>query len=140
MTTDFYNAFLRHMADADLLLNNNRWANADHHYGLAAECLLKALLLRQGVSSDAHGDIANDASSRPYKVHINKLWQRYTSFSQRRNSYCLPRHNPFHDWDITQRYAHDSEITEQTARAHAAAVDTLNNGIVRQARLNGDLP
>lgn len=42
MSTDFYDAFSRHDADADLLLENERWANADHHYGLAAECALKA--------------------------------------------------------------------------------------------------
>lgn len=57
MKTDFHNAFSRHATDADLLLNKERWANADHHYGLAAECALKALLLQQGISSK-DGDIA----------------------------------------------------------------------------------
>lgn len=36
MSTDFYNVFSRHASDADLLLEKGRWANADHHYGLAS--------------------------------------------------------------------------------------------------------
>lgn len=51
MTSDFYNAFVRHDKDADILWQHQRWANSDHHYGLAAECALKALLLKQGIKT-----------------------------------------------------------------------------------------
>jgi len=40
---DFLDAHERHWEDAELLFGNRRWANADHLYGLAAECGLKAL-------------------------------------------------------------------------------------------------
>ena len=134
MSTDFYNAFSRHDADADLLLENGRWANADHHYGLAAECALKALLLRQGISSK-DGDIAEPQ----YKQHINTLWDKYQSFMQTKNAYALPMNNPFRDWAIEQRYAHENDITEQTARDHGAAVASLKK-IVKKAELAGVLP
>lgn len=138
MSTNFYNAFSRHDADADLLLENGRWANADHHYGLAAECALKAILLQQGIASD-NGDISKDKKYWPYKQHINKLWDKYQSFMQKKNTYVLPTRNPFHDWHINQRYAHENDITEQTARNHGAAVASLKK-IVKKAKLDGVLP
>ena len=45
MNTDFLDAHKRHWADAELLYNEDRWANADHLYGMAAECGLKRLIL-----------------------------------------------------------------------------------------------
>lgn len=134
MSIDFYNAFSRHDADADLLLNKERWANADHHYGLAAECALKAILLQQGISSK-DGDIAEPK----YRQHINKLWDKYQSVMQTKKTYVLPMNNPFHDWRIDQRYAHENDITEQTARNHGAAVASLKK-IVKEAELDGVLP
>lgn len=134
MSTDFYNAFYRHATDADLLLDKERWANADHHYGLAAECALKAILLQQGISSKG-GDIADPK----YKQHIDKLWDKYQSFMQTKNTYVLPTRNSFHDWSIDQRYAHENDITEQTARNHGAAVASLKK-IVKKAELAGVLP
>lgn len=134
MSTDFYNAFYRHATDADLLLDKERWANADHHYGLAAECALKALLLQQGIPSK-DGDIAE----QKYRQHINKLWDNYQNFMQKNNTYDIPMNNPFHDWSIDQRYAHENDIAEQTARNHGAAVASLKK-IVEKAELAGVLP
>lgn len=138
MSTDFYNAFSRHDTDADLLLENGRWANADHHYGLAAECALKALLLRQGIPPN-NGDMPLDKQYGPYRKHINKLWDKYQLFMQTKNTYVLPMKNPFHDWSIDQRYAHENDITEQTARNHGAAIASLKK-IIKKAELAGVLP
>lgn len=138
MSTDFYNAFSRHDADADLLLENGRWGNADHHYGLAAECALKALLLQQGIPSD-NGDIRSDRQYRPYRTHINDLWNTYQSFMQTRHAYAIPPANPFQDWNIAQRYAPEKEITELATRNHAAAVGTLKQ-VINKAILDGVLP
>ncbi|WP_300809074.1 hypothetical protein [uncultured Desulfovibrio sp.] len=137
MSTDFYDAFSRHDADADLLLENGRWANADHHYGLAAECALKALLLQQGIPPN-NGDMPSGRQYRPYRTHINHLWDSYQNFMQTRNDYPIPADNPFQDWDISQRYASKTDITEQAARSHAAAVGTLKN-IIKQAIFDGVL-
>ncbi len=138
MSTDFYDAFSRHDKDADLLLEKKRWANADHHYGLAAECALKALLLQQGIPSK-NGDIPSGKQFCHYRKHINELWSSYQSFMQTRSAYEIPPNNPFQDWDITQRYAPEKEITEQTARTHGATVGTLKQ-IIRKAEQDGVLP
>lgn len=138
MSTDFLCAFSRHDTDANLLLQNNRWANADHHYGLAAECALKALLLQQGIPSN-NGDIDTDRQCRRYRKHINHLWNYYQSFMQTRNAYEIPSQNPFQDWDISQRYAPENEITEDTTRAHGDAVCKLRQ-IIMRAKLDGVLP
>lgn len=133
MTTDFHNAFYRHADDADFLLEHKRWANADHLYGFAAECALKAILIKQGIPSN-DGDI----SDGKYKQHINKLWDKYSSFMQKRNAYQIQLKNPFLDWSIDQRYAHKDDIAEQTARNHCAAVASVKK-IIKKAELDGVL-
>jgi hypothetical protein len=138
MSTDFYDAFSRHGVDADQLLKNGRWANADHHYGLAAECALKALLLQQGIPS-SNGDMSPDSQYRCCRKHINDLWDSYQSFMQTRSAYAIPANNPFQDWDIAQRYAPEKEITEQMARTHGAALGTLKQ-VIRKAERDGVLP
>ena len=135
MQPDFYNAFCRHASDADLLLECKRWANADHLYGIAAECALKALLQIQGISFAENCT----SSDRKYWVHINKLWDKYLSFMQTRDACEISDTNPFQNWDIAQRYAHEDDITEQTDREHCAAVDELRT-VIEKARINGVLP
>ncbi|WHF34964.1 hypothetical protein [Aeromonas salmonicida] len=44
MQADFLDAHARHWDDAESLLQAQRWANADHLYGMAAECGLKQLM------------------------------------------------------------------------------------------------
>ena len=51
MKADFLDAHQRHWDDAEHLLQAQRWANADHLYGFAAECGLKAVVA--GVVEDA---------------------------------------------------------------------------------------
>ncbi len=46
MQADFLDAHERHWQDAELLLTNQRLANADHLYGMSAECGLKRLCSR----------------------------------------------------------------------------------------------
>ncbi len=135
MATNYYKAFERHAYDADLLLAKERWANADHLYGLAAECALKAILVQQGITSK-NGDIED----HDYKRHINTLWDKYKAFMHTKKTYPLPtKENPFDDWSIAQRYAHEDEITEQAVRNHGAAVASLKK-IVMKAKLDGVLP
>jgi len=44
MTADFLDAHERHWTDAEILFAQGRFANADHLYGLSAECGLKWLM------------------------------------------------------------------------------------------------
>ncbi|WP_077073303.1 hypothetical protein [Mailhella massiliensis] len=134
MQKNFHNAFYRHYQDADLLLQNGRWANADHLYGLCAECGLKAILIKQGVASDADHDIKD----KTYKRHINTLWNEYLSFMQKGRVYLIPAVNPFDTWQVDQRYAHAGDVTEQTARNHGTAVKAIAK-IINQAELDGVL-
>ena len=48
MEEDYTAAAKRHWLDADLLKDDERLENADHHYGFAAECALKSTLQSMG--------------------------------------------------------------------------------------------
>lgn len=56
MQADYLDAHERHWEDAEHLFQSGRWANADHLYGLAAECGLKKLMLAFGMSYDTSRD------------------------------------------------------------------------------------
>ena len=77
MHTDFHDAHERHWADAELLYNEGRWANADHLYRMAAECGLKRLMLLFGMPFDVAGDRPSDWSDR---VHADGIWTRYETY------------------------------------------------------------
>lgn len=128
MPSDFYNSFERHKKDAELLWNSNRWANADHLYGLAAECALKALLLTQGIQ----------ISHRKYKKHINDLWDQYNRFMQTRSIYLIPTSNPFSNWNIAQRYENEINISRSNTQNHRNTVIHIAK-IIKQAKRDGIL-
>lgn len=46
MNTDYLDAHERHWDDAELLKATARHANADHLYGMSAECGLKCLMIK----------------------------------------------------------------------------------------------
>lgn len=93
---DFRDAHDRHWEDAELLFREGRLANADHLYGLSAECGLKFLLVR------ARGRLVQQE-----RVHIDNLWRHFRLLSNRRHLPLpgLPQQNPFADWHVRQRYA-----------------------------------
>jgi len=66
---DFYDAHERHWVDAELLRDKERWANADHLYGFAAECGLKRLMLAFGMTLDASGK----PSEREDRTHAKQI-------------------------------------------------------------------
>ncbi len=138
MNADFFDAHDRHRADADLLFTSGRWANADHMYGLAAECGLKRLMLAFGMPFDAARDRPSDRDDR---LHIDDVWDRfetYRSGSVSGTGYSLPATNLFGDWTASQRYAHQASFDEPRALAHqigATEVQTLlkkaqNQGLI----------
>lgn len=133
MGCNYQDAFTRHAEDADFLLDDKRWPNADHLYGLAAECALKALLIVYGINN-SNGDICD----RSYRTHINSLWNMYPAFSQHRNFYAINSQNPFSNWEIGQRYSQKQDIDEQTAKEHKRAVEELRK-IINKAKLDGVL-
>jgi len=118
MRTDFLDAHQRHWDDAELLFKEERWANADHLYGLAAECGLKRLMLAFGMPfNQDRGEPAN----RKDLVHANAVWDRFESYREGRGlgtEYVLPALNPFQGWRISDRYAHRSDFDPGRAQVH----------------------
>lgn len=110
MNSDFLDAHRRHWQDAEQLFRAERWANADYLYGLAAECGLKRLMLAFGMPFDA-------GRNKPQKdsdcKHADGVWARYDTYRaacQQDANYGLPSDNPFQNWDISQRYAHQCDF------------------------------
>ena len=147
MNTNFYEAFLRHANDADLLMASERWANADHLFGLAAECALKAILLQQGIPSCENllqqgipscenGDICKDKNYKKYRKHINDIWDQYQNYMQTRLCYLISEENPFKDWNIADRYAPNGAITKETAQNHRVAFNEVRE-LIKKAELDG---
>lgn len=132
MQTDFRDAHERHWEDAELLFEQSRWANADHLYGLAAECGLKRLMIAFGMEVDDDGV----PTSRDDRVHANQVWDRYETYRSGHGSatYILPNTNPFADWHIGQRYAHRHPFDQSRAQRHRNGADTVRNLIKTAVR------
>ncbi|HRI93456.1 MAG TPA: SAM-dependent methyltransferase [Accumulibacter sp.] len=136
MNTDFYDAHQRHWDDAELLYEKQRWANADHLYGMAAECGLKQLMLAFGMTFDSGKDRPVDIKDR---AHANDVWARYESYRgghHRGAAYALTSSNPFDDWRVAQRYAHQSQFDTNRANKHRDGAENVRQ-LVRKAALEG---
>ena len=140
MQPDFLDAHNRHWEDAELLLNDSRWANADHLYGLAAECGLKRLMIAFGMPVDTTGNPSN----RLDRVHVmekhkpDNAWVRYQTYSAgvHAATYVLPQMNVFADWDASQRYAHQNNFDQARANSHKQGADAVR-ALVTKAILEG---
>lgn len=136
MNTSFINAFARHFNDAELLLEKQRYANASQLYGLAAECGLKALMIKFGMPLSG-----SSPQDRIDKVHADGVWQRYQSYQSGHilgADYGLTAQNPFITWSIDQRYWKSSCITEQSAQSHQQGASQVED-LVKKAQLAGFL-
>ncbi len=121
MSTSFQDASDRHFEDAELLLAQTREANADHLFGLSAECSVKAVMLALGMAVNADGAPAD----RGHKVHMPELWAAFQSFAEGRlaSRYLEPldKANPFSDWEVDQRYWARPVITASALSNHRTA-------------------
>jgi hypothetical protein len=140
MPVDFCDAAQRHWEDAGYLLADARLANADHLFGLSAECALKAIMLALGMTLRPDGAPAD----RQHRVHINQLWNEFVSFANARSGahYASPLSgipNPFMNWDVNQRYNNRADVTPGVVRDHHQAARTVKQ-VFDQAVLNGDIP
>ncbi len=138
MRSDFPNAHRRHWRDAELLFENQRWANADHLYGMATECGLKGLMGAFGMPFDAQKDRPQASEDR---THADGVWRRYEIYRSGHLAgagYALSSENPFHDWGVAQRYANESHFTQEEVRPHRESAEEVRR-LVRKARLDGVL-
>ena len=136
MQSDFLDAHERHWEDAEMLHGNARLANADHLYGMSAECGLKRLMLAFDMPFDNGQDMPRNSQD---KVHINKVWQRYDVYRSghhRGAQYSLSSSNPFNDWDVNQRYTHRSNFDAARVQKHRRGAEEVHK-MVKKARLEG---
>jgi hypothetical protein len=136
MQSDFLDAHNRHFNDAEQLFAASRWANADHLYGLATECDLKRLMLAFGMAFDTIRDRPQESDDRK---HANGIWQRYETYRsgpRQGVGYILPGVNPFQDWDISQRYAHQSNFDRTRTEPHRTATKQLH-ALISKAQREG---
>lgn len=136
MQADFLDAHVRHWNDAELLFTARRWANADHLYGMAAECGLKRLMLAFGMTFDTATD---RPANKPDRSHADGVWARYESYRcghHRGAGYILPTNNPFVDWNVSQRYAHQSHFDQARTVAHQIGANQVCQ-LIKKATLEG---
>jgi len=139
MPVDYRDAAERHWEDAGYLLTDTRLANADHLFGLSAECALKAVMLSLGMTLRPDGA----PWDKTQRVHINQLWNEFNTFAHQRSGahYALQLSgvpNPFANWDVNQRYHHRADVTTAIAGNHQQAAQMVKQ-VLDNAILNGDI-
>lgn len=136
MQADFSDAHGRHWNDAEKLFMEQRWANADHLYGMAAECGIKRLMLAFGMPYDTTTD---KPSTRADQTHANGIWDRYDSYRSGHHQgagYALKNSNPFSSWHVAQRYAHQNQFNQVIAATHQAAALEVHQ-LMKKAEIEG---
>ena len=134
MQSDFFDSHNRHLSDALSLYRLQRWANADHLFGLAAECGLKRLMIAFGIKTDNDG-----TPEGKYKIHINKLWGKYDTVRTGHNQgvgYALSSTNPFRIWDISDRYGSQSNFDQERVDQHRLGAEEVDR-LIKRARKDG---
>ena len=124
---DYLDAHERHWMDAELLYHNQRWANADHLYGISVECGIKALMEAQGMNVP--------------RQHLPTIAQHVQSFQfgqQGRHAriYQLPNLNAFNGWNMSQRYWNQAHINRWLVQQRRQQAEQMHN-IITQARRDG---
>lgn len=138
MKTDFLDAHRRHWDDAERLFQAQRWATADHLYGVAAECGLKRLMQVFGMPVNTAGS----PNQKDDRVHADGVWARYESYRSGNMSgagYGLPSANPFNNWHVSDRYAHQGQFNQPGAAVHQQGAKLVCD-LIAKARREGLLP
>lgn len=132
----------RHFDDGHRLLAAGRHVSADHLAGLAAECIIKAVLVEYlGISMTPSGQ--PQLPDRTKLGHLPELWSQVATHLGGRGgarfAELLAAANPFARWQVHDRYSDGAGIDEQASRAHLNAAARIL-AIHEHARLDGALP
>lgn len=136
MNSDFLNAHQRHWEDAELLKAKSRLANADHLYGVSAECGLKCLMIHFGMTIDHR---TGAPENRMDRVHADKIWDRFDAYRSghfQGTAYPLPHDNPFNDWNVNQRYANENEFSDARIERHRQGAEYVRK-LIGKAQKDG---
>lgn len=159
-TTDYACAGERHYEDASYLHGDGRLLNSDHLFGLAVECLMKALLKRfagpHGVSMRNSGGSESDrlwwddpGAENPNKKrkalgHINQMRQALPLLLDGRTGPALTQvlirvTADFEKWLVDDRYTDGTHLDAAllTRRQEAA---TLAHDLHLHVEMTGKLP
>jgi hypothetical protein len=129
MPVNFRDAAERHYSDAHYLHNDDRLSNADHLFGFASECALKAVMLGLGMLTPAAA-----APIVPPRIHNPALWDQFIMFANSRNAvhyaaYLDRNGNPFRmpAWEVADRYNASRDVSRDAVEAHKkAATESIN--------------
>lgn len=126
-------ATTRCWTDGEALYETARLGTADHLYGLAAECALKAILEGLGIIT-----AAATPPVRRYKVHGDDIWREYVSALSGRTQVGLqaPLPGPFVAWRIEDRYAVDALFSQARVDGHRAGAKVAIE-LLERARTTG---
>lgn len=135
---DFRDAHDRHWNDGELLYAASRLANADHLYGISAECGLKAIMVQFGMATTDVGPV-----EKRHRVHVDQLWREFISFAQGAGqaNYAtrLPSNNPFANWSINQRYSAQVHFTRVIACEHRGGARAVRS-LIAELQRDGVFP
>lgn len=118
-------AALRHLSDGDHLFRDGRIDNADHLFGISAECAIKWKLMPQ---------LTTEAAVKAMKIHINDLWRKAVIHLKGRQSVLLlstlkSGGDPFSDWHIDQRYRASGQVIAETVERHRRACSRVMGAV-----------
>ncbi|MCX2733540.1 hypothetical protein OOZ19_25135 [Saccharopolyspora sp. NFXS83] len=142
-TTRFADAADRHYRDAQLLREEQRFANADHLAGVAAECALKAILVGHLGGVVRRGRPTHPQHSDSRYGHLPGLWRELGLISSGRTGstfhQVITGTNPFLRWDVAERYSDGSHIDARRADTHLDEARKILS-FHQQAQIYGALP
>ena len=83
---------------------------------------------------------AGDPSTNNDRKHIDRLSGRYSTYQQNFDAarFILPDPTAFADWNVSDRYAEDSHVSESRLGAHRQGAEEIR-AMVRLAELEGVL-
>ena len=144
---DFFDANTRHWEDAEILFQEESWANADHLYGFSAECGLKAVIKISG-----QNNVKKDGSLKnsEYRTHVHELWGSFVSWAGEHKQAAgvhkgagyLPwmlASKPFKNWSHHDRYAKRCYFNRKNVRLHRMAAENVRR-MVWDAIIEGEKP
>jgi hypothetical protein len=124
MTIHYAEAARRHHIDATYLFDGRRLPNADHLFGLAAECAMVAII--QTLDGTEHLFDENGEAKQPaedknkekhsgahLRKHVDTLWKSFWMLADKHDGKTTMhgvnrKANPFADWEVRQRYFADA--------------------------------
>jgi hypothetical protein len=131
-TEDFSNSADRYWLDANTLSHEDRLGTADHLFGISAESALKAIMVALSGGTKL---------PRRYKIHLPKIWDEFIAYmpSTGTHPYAVAlTSNAFLNWDLSDRYGHDTHFTRARVDNHRNASLQANIAL-EHARLDGVL-